>query len=136
AATVGLPYFALATTGPLLAAWWSARSSASPYRLYALSNLGSLLGLWCYPLVLEPLLDLPAQGIAFALGFVVFALAVAACAVGTPRVLAPPPDRPSAAGASAAGPARRAAWLIFPGVASVLLLGTTNQLCQDVAAIP
>ena len=61
-AAVGLPYLALAATGPLLQSWYArAFPGRSPYRLYALSNLGSLLGLLGYPLVAEPLSTVPVQ---------------------------------------------------------------------------
>ncbi|NQT88106.1 ferrichrome ABC transporter permease, partial [bacterium] len=70
AATVGLPYLALAATGPLLQAWFSsAYPGRSPYRLYALSNVGSLLALVSYPFVVEPLLGLRTQCDMWGVGF-------------------------------------------------------------------
>src|SRR4029453_9039146 len=73
-AAIAVPYLALAATGPLLQSWYArAYPARSPYRLYALSNLGSLLGLLGYPLVMEPLLSVPAQARVWAAGFFVFA---------------------------------------------------------------
>lgn len=73
--TVGLPYFALSSTGPLLQRWFSqVIVGGSPYRLFALSNLGSLLALLSYPLVIEPLWGGRTQAIAWSAGFVVFAV--------------------------------------------------------------
>ena len=82
AVSVGLPYFALSATSPLLQAWFSmTHPSASPYRLYALSNAGSLLALASYPFVVEPLLRLKTQSWAWSGAFVAFAILCAACAI-------------------------------------------------------
>jgi phosphatidylserine synthase len=72
--TVGLPYFVLSTTGPLLLRWFSvAQPQASPYRLYALSNAGSLLALLSYPFLFEPLMRVSTQANTWSLGYLVFA---------------------------------------------------------------
>lgn len=79
--TVGGPYFVLSTTGPLLQAWFSTtHPSRSPYRLYALSNLGSLLGLLTYPFVFEPLLTRQTQAASWSIAYVIFVLGSALCA--------------------------------------------------------
>ena len=79
AATVGLPYFALSATSPLVQAWFSgACPGRSPYRLYALSNVGSLAALLSYPFVFEPAFDLPTQSLLWSGAFVLYA---ALCAV-------------------------------------------------------
>ena len=79
AATVGLPYFALSATSPLVQAWFGTRCPGrSPYRLYALSNFGSLAALLTYPLFFEPALDLPSQSMLWSGAFLVYA---ALCAV-------------------------------------------------------
>jgi hypothetical protein len=81
AIAVGLPYFALSTTGPLLQAWhqriWQ---TASTYRLYAVSNLGSFLVLFAFPIVLEPHLPLKIQGRLWVIGYFLFAVNCCACA--------------------------------------------------------
>ncbi|MCC7474565.1 MAG: hypothetical protein IT425_04165 [Pirellulales bacterium] len=75
AATIGLPYFALSATGPLLQAWFARRFPIrSPYRLYALSNVGSLLALLTYPFVFEVACELPTQAWVWSTGFILFAL--------------------------------------------------------------
>ncbi len=144
AVSVGLPFLALAATTPLLQAWFArAFPGRSPYRLYALSSLGSLLGLLSYPFLVEPALALRTQAWAWSAGFVVFAAAGAACAVRAAR-----PGPPAAAGGSA-GPgagggaaaerprlARRLLWLLLPAAASAMLLAVTNQISQDVAVVP
>jgi len=142
---LGLPYFVLAATGPLLQAWFSRlHPGVVPYRLYALSNAGSLLALVTYPFVFEPALTRQVQARLWAWSFGVFALLCGACALRLWRLHA-------AAGLSSVEKAKRvrqtpedrlptsyarALWFCLPACASVLLLATTNKLCQDVAAIP
>ncbi len=83
--SVGAPYFMLSTTGPLLQAWFLRENPGrSPYRLYALSNAGSLLGLLGYPFLVEPCLDLRMQGIAWAVLYAVF---VACCGFSAWRIV-------------------------------------------------
>ncbi|MEM9463046.1 MAG: ferrichrome ABC transporter permease [Myxococcota bacterium] len=152
--TIGLPYLVLSSTGPLLQAWYArCFPGVSPYRLYALSNLGSLLGLLSYPFVLEPLWPVATQGWGWSVGFLVFALGCAAAAVLVGRTAA----SPSAAGAadetasspdpatspdtdtSVDAPPTRAAmalWLVLAMIASVLLLAVTSQISLEVAVIP
>src|SRR5690606_17474462 len=73
--SVGLPYLVLSTTGPLVQAWYSrAFVGRSPYRLYALSNVGSLLALLSYPFIIEPAWDVATQSRVWSVMFVVFAV--------------------------------------------------------------
>ena len=75
AVTIGLPYFVLSATGPLLQAWFAhSFPGRTPYRLYALSNVGSLLALVSYPFLFEGLFDLPWQGRLWSAGFIAFGL--------------------------------------------------------------
>ena len=143
-ANVGLPYFLLSTTGPLLQAWFGRRfPGRSPYRLYALSNVGSLLALLSYPIAFEPTMTTHAQAVAWSLGFCGFALVCGYLAVrwlGTDRgVGAQGADAaPEVASEDSSAPtwSRRLTWLLLPALASVMLLATTNHVCQDVAVIP
>src|ERR1700735_342578 len=81
--SIGLPYFILSTTGPLLQAWFArAHRGVSPYRLYALSHICSVLALVTYPFMVEPALSLRAQSIAWSMLFVLFATGVLLCARG------------------------------------------------------
>ncbi len=136
--TVGVPYLVLSTTGPLVQSWSRlADPSRSPYRLYALSNVGSLAGLLLYPTAIEPMLGLRGQAWFFSALFLSFGLSVVGCGRLVAGVPPEPPVRESAASAGARP--RFVAYLGWAGlaaVASALLLSTTNQLCQDVAAIP
>ena len=145
AISVGLPYFVLSTTSPLLQSWF-ARSfpGKSPYRLYTLSNIGSLLALLSYPFIVEPALALRAQAGIWSSLFVAFVLLYAYCAVRVWRSC-PEGDASGAAGGEACAlpdteprPAlsTRSLWLALPALASILLLATTNQVCQEVAVVP
>ncbi len=143
AAAVGLPYLLLSSTGPLLQDWFAGRRpSASPYRLYALSNLGSLLGLLSYPFLVEPHMTLRTQAWTWAGGYALFAAGIAACATpwGSGWGDAGPDGR--IAGAEREQPQDRPRlglvllWFALPACASTLLVATTNQMCQEVAVIP
>jgi spermidine synthase len=144
-ATVGLPYFLLSSTGPLLQSWFSrAYQHRSPYRLYALSNIGSLLALLSYPFFVETRLDLPGQTQMWSYGYVVFALLCGLPALWLYRRSAalPRPDRASHESTSVAE--LRVAWLWFDrfawvalaGMASMMLLATTNHACAEIAPVP
>lgn len=126
---VGLPYFALATTGPLLQAWAARRAGASVYRLYAVSNAGSLLGLLAYPFALEPLTTLRVQGWLWAAGFAAWGVGLALAGRTVSDELATPRRR-----LDARGPWAR--WLALSSLPVVLLLAVTNHLTQEVAPVP
>lgn len=137
---VGVPYLALCTTSPLLQSWFARTCpSFSPYRLYTLSNLGSLLALITYPFLVEPLLTLRAQGRVWGALFVVFGIAYAYCALRFAGVAkgeggeAPAPD---AAGGPLPPWRVRWLWVALPALACSTLLAATNQVCQEVAVIP
>lgn len=134
--TVGLPYFVLATTGPLAQVWYSrAHRGALPYRLYALSNAGSMLALLTYPVAVEPWLPTRAQALGWSGAFIVFALA---CAVLAWRSRGAAWEVAAGAAAADAPPAagRYLLWGALAATASVLLLAFTSQLSQNVAPIP
>lgn len=140
AANIGLPYFVLSTTSPLVQVWFARRlPDRSPYRLYALSNVGSLGALLTYPFLVEPRWTTGQQDWMWSLGFLVFALLLAAVTWWG--------NRSGLAGlAKTASPApytepippvmRRLLWLLLPALASVMLLAVTSHVCLDVAVIP
>lgn len=136
AASVGLPYFALSTTGSLLQAWFSRLyPGRSPYPLYALSNIGSLLGLLTFPFLVEPNLGSARQASLWTWAFLGFAALCAAIALrskrGTDTAAA---DREPAPAAPTLG--LRAVWVALGACASTLLLALTNQMAIDVASVP
>jgi hypothetical protein len=194
--TIGLPYFVLSSTGPLMQQWFSVtRPGVSPYRLYALSNVGSLLALLTYPTYFELKFSRHTQAALWSAAFIVFALLCAYCArllwtlqtarTGSepfqaasnhdePRQAAPDRFEPHQAASIRAEPLQPASiraephdaessraaldqpgareapefgdeapafvdkllWVALPATASVLLLATTNKLCQEIAVIP
>lgn len=139
AVNVGIPYFLLSTTGPLVQAWFArATGGANPYRLYALSNMGSLAALVSYPFVVEPMMGSTAQGQVWSLGFSLFALSCgySAWKIWLMRSLTQSSHEPIGTFDDRPTPARRLAWMFYAAVASVMLLAMTNHVCQDVAAIP
>jgi hypothetical protein len=139
-ASVALPFLVLASTGPLVQVWFArAHPDRSPYPLYAVSNLGSLLALFAYPFLIEPRLPLSETGTAWTVGFSFASLAVLGCAAAGAR--APAQRRAEPVGAeSGVGDAisagRVAFWLLLPGCAVVLLMSITNTICLDVASVP
>jgi spermidine synthase len=141
AASVGLPYFILASTSPMLQAWFSrTHVGKSPYRLYTLSNVGSLLALLTYPFIVEPALAVRAQAWIWAIAYVVYVGGYAVCAYFVKDLPAPAPV--AATQAAGTGPDTAPTWHVkwlwigLPALASMLLLAITNQLCQQVAVIP
>jgi hypothetical protein len=138
--SVALPYFALSTTGPLLQAWFSRRYNQLPYRWYALSNAGSLLGLLTYPLVVEPTLPLRVQAAVWFVAFAMFAVACACVAnasnAGRLATEATQPPDCAETFAATASLQRRLTWLLLAACGSSMLLATTNQICQDIAVVP
>lgn len=169
---VGVPYLLLASTSPLLQRWFSASYPLrSPYRLYALSNAGSLLALLSYPFLVEPLLTLNQQMFAWSISFIAFVGLSGWCALrmcfpeeaavapdgrgllqampnsdvapdpsppdrSPPNPSRPNPSRPGAGRGDAPGPLTVVLWLLLAAFGSIMLLATTNQLCQEVAVVP
>jgi hypothetical protein len=145
AANVGLPFVLLASTSPLLQAWLHRlRPGVVPYRLYALGNAGSMVALLAYPFAIEPLLGRADRATLWSGGFALFALLSAACALAAwrshdaPRIDHAEPRKTHAgeAAAKAATAGDRAMWLLLSATPSLLLLAVTQQITQDVAAIP
>ncbi len=142
AVSVGLPYLMLSTTGPLIQAWFTrSRNHASPYRLFALSNLGSMLALLAYPPFVEPLLTTKGQAYTWSLAYTAFALLCTATAVVSLRAERWIKFGRETEEFAADGPVRpqllaHCLWFGLAACASTLLLAVTNHLCQDVASIP
>ena len=146
AATIGLPYFLLSSTGPLLQRWIAHRfAHKTVYRLFALSNFGSLLGLLSFPFLIEPYASSATQAYVWSGAYAVFALACATTAWRAQRALTALAGEPQQAGAAAAAPlpAERAPtlgdyllWLALAALGSVLLLAATSHITQNIASVP
>jgi spermidine synthase len=144
---IGLPFVLLSSTSPLLQRWYADRfPDRSPYRLYALSNFGSLAGLVSYPLLVEPRLDVFEQGRWWAAAYVLYAVAAITCM----RAMRGVDERPDEASLSSrpapavpdsdiSGPPAttdHVLWLLLAAVPAALLQATTTKITQDVAAVP
>jgi spermidine synthase len=136
---VGLPYFLLAATSPLLQAWFArARPGDNPYRLFAVSNLASLLALIAYPFLVEPYLSNGVQAAGWSWLFATFAPLCAALAWSSVKAI-PSVALPLMGEGQGGGTPRRtdyALWLAFSATGSVLLLAVTNHITQNIASIP
>ena len=138
--SIGGPYLLLSTTGPLLQRWFSrTEPGTSPYRLYALSNIGSLLALLTYPVVFEPNWDVETQATVWMFGYGLFAAGACWCAYQLYRRDPPEDEAVAADGADGDRPpsvADRLMWIGLAAAPSVLLLAVTNQISQEVAVVP
>jgi hypothetical protein len=149
--TVGVPFFVVSTSSPLLQRWFARTghpSARDPYFLYAAGNLGSLIALVSYPALLEPTLRLREQSWVWAVGYTVFVLLVAGCY--WTMHLGTAPRRDAGAGTSADHASddtpvqplealtvrQRLRWIALAAAPSSLLLGVTTYLSTDIAAVP
>ncbi|WP_213956042.1 fused MFS/spermidine synthase [Variovorax sp. dw_954] len=142
--TIGLPYFLLSTTGPLVQSWLSRTPwGAQVYRYFSLSNLASLASLLSYPVLIEPHSSLLRQAQGWSWAYAAFVL----LCIGTTLYAARQGTATPTAGAAEAVPAPTAhaqapgiadylLWLGLPALGSWLLLAITNHITQNVAAIP
>lgn len=137
-AFIGLPFIVLSATSPLLQVWWSRfEPGGTPYRLYALSNLASLLALALYPSIVEPNLTLHAQRLIWAAGFIAFLVlfgTLARKARAAASVSAS--SDPSQTGSTSTPLAHKLLWLLLPMGAAMQLCAITAYLTSNVAAIP
>ena len=138
--TIGLPYFLLSTTTPLLQSWyWRRFKAAVPYRLFALSNFASLLALLGFPVLLEPWFGLMELGWAWSVAYAAFALLCAGTAWASLRQAHDADARLNAVDTSAAPPPTvltQLTWLALAAMASIMLLAVTNHVTQNIASVP
>lgn len=150
-ASVGLPYFCLATTGPLVQHWFTSTAHAgSVFRLYALSNVGSFLALLSFPYVLEPWLEQQEMGQLWTVGFWLFAVLCLPVALGlwqntaalVPVVTEPSKDLAGKRDNTASSAKvksyflERFSWIALPALASLVFIAATDQISHDVAPEP
>jgi hypothetical protein len=139
---VGAPFFALATSAPLLQRWFAAthrRTGVDPYFLYAASNIGSFASLILYPTVIEPALALSAQTRVWSVGYAIAVALTLVCAVvmwrRTPGTFSEPAAS-SGADADVVTWSRRTRWIALAFVPSSLMLAVTAYISTDIAAVP
>ena len=136
ATIVGLPFFVLSTASPTTQRWFAAMpGGAEPYRLFAASNAGSLLGLVAYPTLVEPNLDLADQARWWSIGFGLFATATVGMALIVRRSGRTSDDVAQAAGPRPSG-RLRATWVLLAAVPAALLIGVSTAISTDIAAVP
>lgn len=153
---IGLPFFVLSTSSPLLQRWFAELGEKDPYHLYAASNAGSFIALLGYPLVLEPLLPVRGQAHALHVGFAIYTAMVLGCVIVTlrspagiridrtpapPQVRIPQSERNITALDLGISPAasrwrERFIWVALAFAPSSLLLGATEYVTTDVASVP
>ena len=148
ALTIGAPFFALSTTSPTIQHWLGASGharAANPYFLYIASNVGSLLSLLAYPVLIEPLSSLQFQRHAWAIGYTAVAVLTLVSAILYLRrartaparaSTADTPDRAAPDNASAPTWRLRGLWVLGAFIPSSLLLGVTTFVSSEVAAVP
>lgn len=157
--TIGLPYFMLSTTAPLIQSWFArehadARTAERVYRFFALSNLGAILGLLAYPFAIEMWVSTHTQAIGWSAGYALFALLCIGSAWRARRLTdagevepdevpkplfdaLPAQQSQSPAGSRAAPQAKDyVLWFTLAALASMMLLAVTNHITQNVASIP
>jgi len=143
--TIGLPYFLLSTTGPLVQAWFARGFPLKTvYRLYALSNLASLLALVAYPFLIEPWVTTLTQAWVWSGAYLLFVIACAASGLLSIRQKVSVQSDiqsdalPNTAGQIAPIPRIREhlTWLLFSAMGAFMLLAVTNHITHDLASIP
>jgi hypothetical protein len=136
-ATIGLPYFLLSTTTPLVQSWyWRRFRSAVPYRLFALSNFASLLALLGFPLLFEPVLDLRQLGWGWSILFGSFAFLCAGTAWMSMNGFEPEAKASARPAVTSVSLKDQLLWLALSAMGSVMLLAVTNHVTQNVSSVP
>ena len=138
AISIGLPFFTLSASAPLLQSWFAAsghRQAGNPYVLYAASNLGSFAALFAYPVVIEPILTLKAQTAAWSFGFALFAVLLAVASLFTSGA-APVAAQAAPQDEARASAIERMRWIALAAVPSGLVIAVTAYLTTDIAAAP
>ncbi|MCW5980140.1 MAG: fused MFS/spermidine synthase [Bryobacteraceae bacterium] len=132
--TVGLPYFLLSTTAPLVQSWYARSGRHLPYRLYAVANLAAVVGLVAYPFAVEPFLATEVQARAWSGLYAAFCILCIGVAVLATKESPSPREVPDGSGPT---PLRTLLlWLILAFLPSMLLVAVTNYLTQSIASIP
>jgi spermidine synthase len=134
---LGLPFLAVSTMAPLVQRWFAAipgPSRSNPYFLYAASNVGSMLALLAYPLILEPFCGTHVHTELWLAGYVLLLILVATCAWRLNRSKQEIEGAPRRS--ASVGWLRRAQWTLLACIPSSLMLGVTTHISTDLAAIP
>jgi hypothetical protein len=137
--SIGLPYFVVSTTAPLIQKWFANvghHTSDDPYFLYAASNAGSLISLLSYPFLLEPNIGLASQKSYWSIGFLLLSFLIAVCGFILWKAQSKPSQEESEAAAEDLSVITKLHWLALAFVPSSLLLGLTTFISTDIASVP
>ncbi len=138
--SIGLVFFVVSTTAPLLQAWYAAaRPQGNPYVLYVASNAGSLAGLLAYPTIVEFWLPLSSQSMVFTGAFVGLAVLFAVCGIMAlrGRPVTTVADEVAASGSDPSVTFQtRWNWFVWSLCPCSLMLGVTTYLSAEVAPMP
>ena len=135
--SVGLPFFVVSASAPLLQHWFATSDHADredPYHLYSASNVGSMAALLGYPLVMEPLIGVQTQTITWAIGYFLLIIAFALCSRFVGRL--PIGDQSESFDAEPLTWKRRGRWVVWAFIPSSLMLGLTHYITTDLASLP
>ena len=141
AASIGLPFFALAANGPLLQAWFARsehKAAKAPYFLYAASNIGSFFALISYPILIEPFIPLSSATRLWSIGFAILIVLIGCSGVLLWRALDQSAPGVADGTSEAMPPTWRDAlsWASLAAVPAGLLVAVTAHISTDVAAVP
>jgi hypothetical protein len=135
--TIGLPFLLLGSTSPLLQIWlFRSKGGSVPYRLFALSNAGSLLALIAYPTLVEPHLTLKLQRLLWAGGFMIYAVLCAILSRQVPVTVQATPEEIADTNHPPASAATKWLWFLLPMAAAMQLSAVTSHITSNIAAIP
>jgi hypothetical protein len=138
AVSIGLPFFTLSASAPLLQSWFAAsghKQAGNPYVLYAASNLGSFAALFAYPVIVEPFLTLKTQTAAWSIGFALLGILLSFVGLLAART-EPAAVQAEAADDVSASAGERVRWIAFAAVPSGLVIAVTAYMTTDIAAAP
>ena len=135
--SVGLPYALISSSGPLFQNWYRTKfPQNNTYRLYALSNIGSVLGLLSYPFLIEPLLTLHQQALFWSVGFVLYFFWTLLCLWSLRDTKSTASFSEELASDDRLSGTHIFVWICMASIATTLLLATTNKITMDVASVP
>jgi spermidine synthase len=136
---IGFPYFVLSSTAPLIQKWYSfIPENSEPYRLYSLSNLGSLLALLSYPFLIEPNMPTDLQVITWSIGYGVFAALILLIGyqlygrfLSSSKIIVDTDQRESVPNSASV-----LLWLLFSAASVILMVSTTSAMTQNIPPTP
>ena len=135
--SVGLPYMLISATGPLVQSWFAkANPKKSPYRLYAFSNMGSLVGLLSFPFIIEPTLHLSSQSWFWTFGYLLYIVLMGIIGWSMAKVKITTKDEAKTLKKEEPGLLTMFFWIALSCLGVIAMLSFTNKLTQDIIVMP